>query len=99
MAGLYALKLKRDRLTRQVLDHLDFLVGSVSSKGLKYPAYNLTTKINGKTVTRHIPKDLEPLVRRMTARHKKLKRLLQDLAGVNWKLVGQGVDLGGHGTL
>ena len=99
MAGLYALKRKRERLTRQVLDHLDFLVGSVSSKGLKYPAYNLTTKINGKTVTRHIPKDLEPLVRRMTARHKKLKRLLQDLADVNWKLVGQGVDLGDHGTL
>ena len=99
MAGLFALQVKRDRLARQVQDHLDFLVGSVSSKGLKYPAYNLTTKVNGKTVTRHIPKDLEPLVRRMTARHKKLKRLLQDLADVNWKLVGQGVDLSDYGTL
>ena len=90
---------KRDRLTRQVQDHLDFLVGSVSSKGLKYPAYNLTTKVNGKTVTRHIPKDLEPLVRRMTARHKKLKRLLQELAQVNWKLVSQGVELEDYGTV
>lgn len=89
---------RRDRLTRQVQDHLNFLVGSVSTKGLKYPAFNLTTKIEGKTVTRHIPKDLVPLVRRMTARHKKLKDILQRLAQVNWELICQGVELGDYGT-
>lgn len=99
MSGTYSLMAKRDRLTRQVTDHLDFLVGSVSTKGLKYPAYNLTTKVKGKTVTRHIPKDLLPVVRRMSARHQKLKRILQDLADVNWKLLCQGVELRDYGTV
>lgn len=89
---------KRDRLTQQVQDHLDFLVGSVSTKGLKYPAFNLTTKVEGKTVTRHIPKDLVPLVRRMAARHKKLKDILQRLAQVNWELICQGMELRDYGS-
>jgi len=42
---------------------MDFLIGSISTKGFKYPAFNLTTKIEGKTVTRHIPKDMLPLVK------------------------------------
>lgn len=98
MTSMHVLMKRRDRLTRQVQDHLNFLVGSVSTKGLKYPAFNLTTKIEGKTVTRHIPKDLVPLVRRMTARHKKLKDILQRLAQVNWELICQGVELGDYGT-
>lgn len=98
MTSVHVLMKRRDRLTRQVQDHLNFLVGSVSTKGLKYPAFNLTTKIEGKTVTRHIPKDLVPLVRRMTARHKKLKDILQRLAQVNWELICQGVELGDYGT-
>jgi hypothetical protein len=99
MTGLHSLMTKRDRLTRQVQYHLDFLVGSVSTKGLKYPAFNLTTKVKGKTVTRHIPKDLVPVVRRMAARHKKLKTILQSLAEVNWELVCQGVELRDYGSV
>jgi hypothetical protein len=84
---------RRNRLVEQVRDHLDFLVGSVSTKGFAYPAFNLTMKINGKTRSRHIPKDMVPLVRRLTARHRKLKLLLQELADVNWLLISEGVDL------
>jgi len=84
---------RRSRLVEQVHDHLDFLVGSVSTKGFAYPAYNLTTKVDGKTRSRHIPKDMVPLVRRLTARHRKLKLLLLELADVNWQLISEGVDL------
>ena len=59
----------------------------------KYPAFNLTTKVAGKTRSRHIPKDMVPLVRRLIARHRKLKLLLQELADVNWQLISDGVDL------
>jgi hypothetical protein len=90
---------RRDRLVEQVRDHLDFVVGSVSTKGFKYPAYNLTTKVAGKTRSRHIPKDLVPLVRRLTVRHRKLKQLLQELADVNWQLVCEGVELRSYGTV
>jgi hypothetical protein len=90
---------KRDRLVRQVQDHLDFLAGSISSKGLRWEAYNLTTKIEGVTKSRHIPKHLLPLVRRMTQRYQKLKALLKELEEVNWRLTREGVELHDYGTV
>lgn len=99
MASIAVLMKKRDRLVRQIEDHLDFLIGSVSTKGLKYEAYNLTTKIDGVTKTKHIPKDMVQLVRRMTQRHQKLKSLIKELGEVNWLLIREGVDLRHYGTL
>ncbi len=93
MPSAHTLMKKRERLVRQVGDHLDFLVGSVSSKGLKCEAYNLTTKVDGVTRTKHIPKDMVKLVRRMTRRHQQLKKLIKELGETNWLLVREGVDL------
>ena len=87
MFSLLTLEARRQRLTQEVLDHLDFLIGSISTKGFKYPAWNLTAAVDGKTRTRHIPKDLLPLVKRMTARHRRLKVLLKQLDKVNWQLL------------
>ena len=95
----YRLMQKRDRLVEQVKDHLDFLAGSISSKGLKWEAYNLTTKVDGITKSRHIPKDLLPVVKRMTRRHKKLKALLKDLEQTNWLLIREGEELRYYGTV
>jgi len=95
----FRLMQKRDRLLVQIADHLDFLAGSVSSKGLKYEAYNLTTKIAGVTRTRHIPRDLLPVVQRMTGRHKTLKKLLKELEETNWRLIREGMELRSYGTL
>lgn len=89
MPSLQTLECRRNRLTQQVVDHLDFLIGSISSKGFAYPAYNLTTKVDGKTKTRHIPQDMLPLVRRLTARYRKLKSLLRQLDEVNWQLLAK----------
>jgi len=61
MPSLQTLENRRQRLAQQISDHLDFLIGSISTKGFKYPAHNLTTKVDGKTKTRHIPKDMLPL--------------------------------------
>ncbi|MBU0716822.1 MAG: hypothetical protein KJ749_01105 [Planctomycetes bacterium] len=99
MAGTYALMKRRDRLVRQIGDNLDFVIGSVSTKGLRYEAYNLTTKVDGVTKTRHIPRDRVDLVRRMTARHQQLKKLIKDLGETNWLLIRAGVDLQDYGTL
>ena len=89
MPSLNTLQLRRARLVQQVTDHLDFLVGSISTKGFKFPAYNLTAKVDGKTKTRHIPKDMLPLVKRLTARYRKLKSILRKLDEVNWQLLLQ----------
>lgn len=99
MASTAVLMRKRDRLVRQIGDNLDFLIGSVSTKGLKYEAYNLTTKVDGVTKTKHIPKDMVKLVRRMIKRHQRLKTLIKELGEVNWQLLREGVDLRDYGTL
>ncbi len=99
MPSLTVLELRRQRLTQQVVDHLDFLIGSVSTKGFAYAAYNLTAKVNGKTKTRHIPKDRLPVVRRLTARYRKLKSLLRQLDEVNWQLLAKHGSLRSDGTL
>jgi hypothetical protein len=99
MPTLHALECRQKRLTEQIVDHLDFLIGSISTKGFKYPAYNLTAKVEGKTRTRHIPRDLLPLVRRMTARHRKLKKLLRQIDEVNWRLLIHRASNQEHGPL
>lgn len=99
MPNLLTLELRRKRLTQQIVDHLDFLIGSVSTKGFAYAAFNLTAKVHGKTKTRHIPKDMLPLVRRLTARYRKLKSLLRQLDEVNWQILVQSGSLHSHGTI
>ena len=99
MASIVVLMRRRDRLVRQITDNLDYLIGSVSTKGLKYEAYNLTTKVDGVTKTKHIPKDMVKLVRRMTQRHQRLKKLIKELGEVNWLLVREGVDLRDYGPV
>jgi hypothetical protein len=83
-------QLKRRQLTLkgQVSDLLgEFLIGSVSTKGPKRPGFNLTYKVDQVTKSRHVRKDLEKRVIRMTKKHKRLKELLQRLADVNWELL------------
>lgn len=84
---------RRERLIKAVMANMDFLIGSVSSKGLKCEAYNLTTKVDGVTRSKHIPKELVPLTRRMTKRHAKLKGVLKELSQVNWELLRAGESL------
>jgi len=99
MPSVSALKKKRAWLLGKISGNLDFLIGSVSTKGLRYEAYNLTTKVEGKTRTKHIPKEMVPLVRQMTQRHQTLKGLLKELAETNWLLVREGVDLRNDGSV
>ena len=84
---VYELQQSRELLCRQIAEHLDFLIGSVSTKGPKRPGFNLTFKLDGVTRTRHIRKqDLEK-VQLMTARYKKLKELIQKLSDLNWQIL------------
>ena len=86
---VYELQQTRDLLCQQIAGHFDFLIGSVSTKGPKRPGFNLTFKLDGVTRTRHIRKqDLEK-VRLMTARYKRLKKLIQKLSDLNWLILSR----------
>jgi hypothetical protein len=87
MRTVYELEQQRELLKAQIADNLDLLIGSVSTKGPKRPGFNLTFKLDGVTRTRHIrAADLEKVLL-MTARHKKLKALIQKLSDLNWKIL------------
>jgi hypothetical protein len=84
---VYELKRRRELLAEQIAANLDILIGSVSTKGPKRPGHNLTFKLDGVTRTRHIRKEDLAKVRWMTARHKKLKHLIQQLSDLNWQIL------------
>jgi hypothetical protein len=90
MPSIYELQNRRTVLIERINRNFDFLMGSISTKGLKSPAYNLTMKVDGKTRTRHIPIERLSAVRRLTQRHQTVKRLLKQLADLNWKVLLEG---------
>ncbi len=92
MKSYDALRKQQESLRQKITDNLDFLMGSVSTKGPKRPGLNLTFKINQVTRTRHIRKELEPRVKQMTTRWRRLRTLLRTLSDVNWELANR--DLG-----
>jgi hypothetical protein len=73
-------------LKKQIHNNLDLLMGSVvRSPAMMY--HSLTTKLEGKTVTRYVRKGLVPKVKKMTERHKNVRILIQKLSKVNWELL------------
>jgi len=88
MATERQLKDRQVKLKMQIRDLLDdFLVGSISTKGPKRPGFNLTYKVNQVTRSRHIRKNHEKRVVRMTKKYKRIKQLLQLLTDINWELL------------
>lgn len=89
MKSVEAMRKQREQLHGQIMDNLEFLMGSISTKGPNRPGLNLTFKINQVTRTRHIRKEHELRVKQMTTRWRRMRRLLHELSDVNWKLLNQ----------
>ena len=80
------LRFRKEQLQRQINDALELLQGSLH-KNPSQRGYHLTLKVNQKTVTKYVRKELVPLVRAMTANHLKVRKLLQRLSEANWRLL------------
>lgn len=86
MRRIDLLRKQRQLLKEQINENLDLLMGSVvRSPAMMY--HSLTTKVEGKTVTRYVRKGLVPKVKKMTERHKNVRLLIQKLSKVNWELL------------
>jgi uncharacterized membrane protein YheB (UPF0754 family) len=86
MKKVEKLKIQQESIKQQIYDNLDLLIGTV----YRSPAmmnYSLTTKVNGKTVTKYVRKGLVPKAKEMTTRHKEVRKLIQQLSKVNWELL------------
>jgi len=85
MKSYEALQKEHEKVRQEIIDSLDFLMGSVSAKGPKRPGLNLTFKINQVTRTKHIRKEFEPQVKLMTAKWRRLRVLLRKISDINWE--------------
>jgi hypothetical protein len=86
MKRIELLKKQQVMFKKQIGKNLDLLIGSVvRSPAMMY--HSLTTKVDGKTVTRYVRKGLVPKVKKMTDRHKRVRTLIQKLSNVNWELL------------
>jgi hypothetical protein len=81
-----ALSSRQEQLQRQITAALNLLQGSLH-KNPSQRGYHLTIKVNQKTVTKYVRKELVPLVRAMTQNHLKVRKLLARLSDVNWRLL------------
>ena len=86
MARIELLKKRREMLKEQICNNLDLLVGSVcKSPAMKY--HNLTSKVNGKTVSKYVRKGYVPKVKKMIHRYNKVYSLILKLSKINWELL------------
>ena len=81
------LKKRQAQLREDITALLDsFLVGTVA-KSPSMTGYNLTTKVQGKTVTLYARKDIVLKALEMGRRYQRLWTLIQALSKVNWEIL------------
>ncbi len=87
MSRLDLLKKRQGRIKEDISALLDsFLIGTVA-KSPSMTGHNLTTKVEGKTVTLYVRKNVAPMALEMSKRYKTLWKLIQALSKVNWELL------------
>jgi hypothetical protein len=83
MTRLDILKKRQEKLKEEILAMLDnFLMGSIG-KSPSMSGHNLTTKVNGKTVTLYARKAIVPKALEMSKRYNRLWILIQKLSSVH----------------
>lgn len=80
------LHFRKQQLQRQINQALDLLQGSLH-KNPSQRGFHLTTKVDQKTLTKYVRRELVPQVRLMTRNHLKVRKLLQRLSEANWRLL------------
>ena len=85
MTRVDVLKKRQDSLKEEIIALLDdYLIGSIG-KSPSMSGHNLTTKVDGKTVTWYVRKAIVPKASEMSKRYNRLWSLIQKLSKVNWE--------------
>lgn len=87
MPRLALLKKRQILLRQEITAHLDsYLIGTVA-KSPSMSGFSLTTKVEGRTLTFYVRKNIVPKALEMGRRYNKLWSLLQKLSKVNWEIL------------
>ena len=90
MSRLDILKKRQANLKNDISSMLEsFLIGSLA-RSPSMSSHNLTTKVDGKTISVSVKKDILSKALEMSNRYKILWRLLQTLSKVNWEILKLG---------
>ena len=84
MNQIELIELRREKLKTRIASHLDLLIGSVH-KTPSQRGHHLTTKVDGKSATKYVRKELAPMAREMTRNHLQVRKLLRQLSALNWR--------------
>jgi len=87
MNQIELLKKRQSRLKEDIVALLDsFVIGTVA-KSPSMSGHNLTTKVDGKTVTLYVRKGIVAKALDMSKSYKKLWSLIQTLSKLNWEIL------------
>lgn len=87
MKRIEILRKRRALLVGEIKAGLDyFLIGTVAKSPSMF-GYGLTTKVQGKTITRYVRKDIVTKALKMTKRYNNLWVLMQKLSRINWEIL------------
>jgi hypothetical protein len=87
MENIDILKQRQARLREDITAMLDsYLIGSISNPP-SLAGFNLTTKVDGKTTTLYVRKNLVPMAIEMSKHYKEIWLLLQKLSKINWEIL------------
>ena len=87
MTRIDILKKEKARLKEDIGAMLDsYLIGSIA-KPPSLAGHNLTAKVDGKTVTLYVRKNMVPMAMEMSMRYKKMWDLIQKLSKINWDIL------------
>ncbi|HDH06003.1 MAG TPA: hypothetical protein ENH01_09900 [Nitrospirae bacterium] len=86
MKRIDLLKKRQARLKEEITANLDLLMGTIG-KSPSMAGHNLTTKVEGKTVSLYVRKDIARKAKEMTGRNKKVRLLIPKLSKVNWDIL------------
>jgi len=86
MKRIELLKKRQVLLKAEITANLDFIIGTVA-KSPSMSGYNITTKKDGKTLTRYVRKALVGRAQDMARRYVKLWRLMLSLSKINWQIL------------
>jgi hypothetical protein len=87
MSRLDILKKRQANLKNEISSMLgSFLIGSLA-RSPSMSSHNLTTKVDGKTISVSVKKTILPKALEMSNRYKTLWKLLQTLSKINWEIL------------
>lgn len=87
MEQIDLLKRQRERLKTDIVAQLDFFLIGTVGKSPSMTGHSLTTKVNGKTVTVYVRKQIAEKAKEMTRRYKMMWQLIQKLSKINWEIL------------